>query len=159
MKITMGLPDFIYNEMDILFVGIGASLHSKNNGHWFATNLKFWDILYRTGLITEKINDKLKGDVSVFGSTHINYKNWRIGLTNLKQNLDVYPLMDIIENNKISKVCIIHAQVGKAFRSVMPFNSERYGHIGNIKKTKIYEVPSHASAVANKDSYYKTLLD
>lgn len=166
MKVN--LKEFIHPEMDILFVALNAPVNSNYNGHWFSCNLSFWNLLYRSGIITDPITNKLEGDEKVFGDTSINYSNWKIGVTDLitdvveTDSLNVDPkaenvgrITKILETNKVNKLCLMHSKVGEAFRrfSDISFNNNRYGKIGKFNETDIYEVPFHNASLPNKDVY------
>jgi hypothetical protein len=170
---TVNLSEYIHQKMDLLFVALNAPDNSNKNGHWFTNNLSFWNILYRTGIITKPITNMLEGDVKVFGDNTINYNNWNIGVTDLNRKDvetdstkvevnqdDVYRIIEIIKNNQVARVCLMHSNVGQAFREYtnINFNSNRYGLIGKLNETEIFEVPFHNATVANKDSYYALLL-
>lgn len=171
MKVN--LSEYLHPEMDLLFVALNAPVNSNNNGHWFTNNLSFWNLLYRVGIITTPIANKLKGDESVFGGTSINHKNWKIGVTDLIRTIvetdstkvepqpeDVKRILDVLNNNKVNRLCLMHSKVGEAFRaySGITFNQNRYGKIGTYGNTAIYEVPFHNAAVPNKDFYYSKLI-
>ncbi|GHA25520.1 hypothetical protein GCM10007103_03440 [Salinimicrobium marinum] len=173
MSVKVNLSEYLYPEMDLLFVALNAPVNSNNNGHWFTNNLSFWNLLYRVGIITTPISNKLEGDEMVFGGTSINHKNWKIGVTDLIRTIvetdstkvepqpeDVRRILSILKNNKVCSLCLLHSKVGEAFRkySGITFNQNRYGKIGTYGNTAIYEVPFHNAAVPNKDSYYSELI-
>ena len=161
--------------MELLFVALNAPVNSNNNAHWFSNNLSFWNLLFRTGIIEAPIYNKLEGDLKVFGDNSINHKNWNIGVTDLNRRdvetnsnkvvvlpSDVRRILDIIKSNKIKKVCLIHSYVGRAFRDYadeIKFNNNRYGKIGELRNTQIFEVPFHSAMVNNKEQYYKLLIE
>jgi len=172
----VNLKEYLHPKMDLLFVALNAPENSNNNGHWFTNNLSFWNILYRTGIITQRIVDMLEGDEKVFGETKNNYKNWSIGVTDLNRTLvetdsskvtttagDVNRIIKILDTHHVNKVCIMHSDVGRAFRenakNRISFNSNRYGLIGKYGKTDIFEVPFHNASVPNKDKYYAALIN
>lgn len=175
MNTKVHLKEFIYPKMELLFVALNAPENSNNNAHWFSYNLSFWNLLHRTGIITQPIFNKLDGDVEVFGNNSINYNNWTIGVTDLNRrdvetnskNVEVRPsdvtrILNIIKANKVNRVCLMHSQVGKAFRefaSGARFNTNRYGKIGVFNNTDIYEVPFHNASVKNKEQFYKKLIE
>ncbi|WP_034893723.1 hypothetical protein [Gillisia sp. Hel_I_29] len=171
----VNLSEYIHPEMDILFVALNAPVNSNDNGHWFTNNLSFWNILYRTGIITQSVTNKLHGDEKVFGKSSINFNNWTIGVTDLIRTVvetdsskvdptkdDVNRILDILKLNKVKKLCLMHSKVGAAFRDYAfntSFNKNRYGKIGTWNETEIYEVPFHNATVANKDHYYSLLIN
>lgn len=176
MNNKVNLKEFLHLKMDLLFVALNAPENSNRNAHWFSNNLSFWNLLHRTGIITHPISDKLEGDVKIFGDNTINYNNWNIGVTDLNRrdvetdsaNVDVRPsdvtrILDIINTNKVAKVCLMHNKVGNAFKDyasdIIKFNTNRYGKIGQLNQTEIFEVPFHNATVKNKDLYYSLLIN
>lgn len=173
MKDKVTLSEYIHPKMDILFVALNAPENSNMNKHWFTNNLSFWNLLFRVGIITIPILNKLEGDETVFGSTKINFKNWSIGVTDLNRKIvetnsknvevnstDVKRIMEILKTNQVSKLCLMHSKVGVTFRnfaSEIHFNSNRYGKIGQWKNTEIFEVPFHNASIADKEKYYTML--
>ncbi|WP_313375333.1 hypothetical protein [Chishuiella sp.] len=171
----VNLKEYLYPEMDILFLALNAPKVSNENAHWFSRNLSFWNLLYDAGLITSKIDEAKKGDETVFGGTSINLHNLVIGVTDLNNEVvetdsnkvtvekkHLKRIIKILETNKVKKVCMIHSKVGDAFRKsnfIENLNKNRYGKIGNIGKTEIYEVPFHNASIPNKEQYYKLLID
>lgn len=161
--------------MDLLFVALNAPENSNANAHWFSNNLSFWNLLYRSGIIMKPIKNKLKGDITVFGDNSINYKNWNIGVTDLNRKdvetnssnvkvtaSDVERILSILDNNKVSRVCLMHKKVGEAFRTYSPnfiSSQNKYGEIGEYKNTSIFEVPFHSgNSIPNKEKYYSLLI-
>jgi len=178
MSKEVNLKEYLHPKMDLLFVALNAPENSNNNGHWFTNNLSFWNILYRTGIIVQPIMDKLQGDEKVFGNTGINHKNWSIGVTDLNRSVvetdsskvkttakDVKRIIEILDTHKVVRVCLMHSQVGRAFRSHannrVTFNGNRFGLIGKYGRTDIFEVPFHNSSIPIKikDEYYATLIN
>lgn len=175
MDSKVNLNEYIHPKMDLLFVALNAPVNSNNNAHWFSNNLSFWNLLYNTGIITAPIFNKLEGDIKIFGSNESNYKNWSIGVTDLNRRdvetnsnnvkilpTDVRRILRIIDSNQVDRVCLMHSHVGKAFRdygNAIRFKTNRYGQIGTLNKTKIYEVPFHSAMIKNKTSYYKLLIE
>lgn len=171
----VNLKEYIHPEMDILFVALNAPAQSNNNRHWFSRNLSFWNQLYASGLITRPINDPLKGDEIVFSSKSINYKNQVYGVTDLNNKLvqtdsnkvktnseQVKRILEILNNHKVRKVCLLHNKVAKQFeknnlvkRKTGKING--YGIIGEYQGIPIYEVPFHSASISNKEEYYKLL--
>lgn len=169
------LKEYIYKEMDILFLALNAPETSNVNTHWFSRNLSFWNLLSNSGLITQHINDPLKGDEIVFGSSHINYNHWIFGVTDLNnelvetnsQNVAIETkhldrILNILESNNVKKLCLMHSKVGKVIRScakLYDVQNNRYGYIGKIGETLVYEVPFHNAAISNREQYYQLLLE
>lgn len=174
MENKVNLSEYIHPKMDILFVALNAPENSNRNAHWFTNNLSFWNLLFRSGIITQQITNKLEGDVKVFGDNKINYKNWSIGVTDLNRRVvetnsknveirpsDVSRIMQIVKANEVSRLCLMHSDVGAAFRdysSEIRFNKNRYGKIGYWNNTEIFEVPFHNASIPNKEDYYKMLI-
>lgn len=174
MENKVNLSEYIHPKMDILFVALNAPVNSNRNAHWFTNNLSFWNLLYRSGIITQEITNKLEGDIKVFGSNKINHKNQIIGVTDLNRRIvetdsknvevrpsDVRRIMEILKKNKVSRLCLMHSNVGSAFRefaSEIKFNKNRYGKIGQWNNTEIFEVPFHNASIADKEKYYNMLI-
>lgn len=171
----VNLKEYIYKEMDILFLALNAPVTSNANAHWFSRNLSFWNLLFNSGLITKQINDPLKGDEIVFGSSKINYNQWIYGVTDLNNELvetnsqDVSietkhldRILKILERNHVKKLCLIHSKVGECIRNsdkLLDVLNNRYGYIGKIGETLVYEVPFHNASIGNKEQYYQLLID
>ncbi|MFH6965838.1 hypothetical protein [Flavobacterium sp. FlaQc-28] len=174
MDKKVNLSEYIHPKTEILFVALNVPENSNKNAHWFTNNLSFWNLLFRSGIITQPILNKLEGDETVFGCTKINFKNWSIGVTDLNRKIvkaksinvevtskDVKRIMDILKIREVSKLCLMHSKVGEAFRnfaSEIQFNSNRYRKIGQWKNTEIFEVPFHNASIADKEKYYTMLI-
>lgn len=172
----VNLVELIHPEMDILFLGLNAPTESNNNGHWYSGSLAFWNLLFKSGLITERITTPMKANLIVFGSNSINYKNQIFGITDLNNELvetvsnkvtttpeHVNRILNILDNNKVDKLCIMHSKVGERFEQsglVKRKSGELdgYGEIGRYKSTTIYEVPFPTAFIAEKEKYYKLLI-
>ena len=51
------LPDYLADNLDIVFVGLNPGLHSVEVGHYFATpRNRFWTALNRSGLVAVPMN-------------------------------------------------------------------------------------------------------
>ena len=51
----------------------------------------------------------------------------------------------MLQEREVKNLCIVHAKIGKAFQSISSLDrSKKYGLIGKIKNTNIYEMPFHA---------------
>lgn len=171
----VNLQEYIYNEMDILFLALNAPETSNANAHWFSRNLSFWNVLLKSGLITQQINDPLIGDEIVFGSSRINYNQWIYGVTDLNNELvetnsqhvsidtkHLDRILKILERNHVKKLCLMHSKVGECIRNsgkLSDVQNNRYGYIGKIGETLVYEVPFHNASIANKEQYYQLLID
>lgn len=169
----VNLTEYIHPEMDILFLALNAPEKSNANKHWFSGNLSFWNLLFRSELISKQIYDPLIGDEIVFGSNEINYMHWIYGVTDLNRrdvetdssNVDVFKqdvlrIINILNIHNVKRLCLMHSKVSKAFRNLnsnIKFNSNRYGLVGKYDDIQIFEVPFHNASVSNKEIYYKML--
>jgi hypothetical protein len=173
----VNLQKYIHPKMDILFVALNAPDVSNTNRHWFSRNLSFWNLLFKAGIITQRIVDPLEGDEIVFDSTKINSGGIVIGVTDLnrddvetKSNFvqtskqQVERILEIIADTKVKKICIMHSKVAKefAFNGIIKRNFKDgkncYGKVGNYIETEIFEVPFHNASLPEKEKYYKLLL-
>ena len=171
----VNLQEYIYPEMDVLFLALNAPEVSNANAHWFSRNLSFWNVLYSSGLITQEIIIPTAGDIKVFKNNDINYKKWIYGVTDLNNEIvetnsnkvtieqkHIQRIIEILKNNKVNKLCLLHSAVGSAIRDakiLQKRSNNRYGFIGYLNETAVYEVPFHNAPIANKDQYYRTLID
>lgn len=175
----VNLQEYIHPEMDILFVALNAPEISNNNAHWFSRNLNFWNILFGAGLITERIDDPLKGDQFIFGGQSINYNKNIYGVTDLVRtivqtnssgvkthNEHVQRIFSILDRNPTTRVCLMHSTVADQFQKSgiikrnYSFGENNYGLVGKYKDTEIYEVPFH-NAMINRNvklTAYKQLI-
>ena len=178
MQKTINLKEYLYPEMDLLFVALNAPKVSNENSHWFTYNLSFWNLLFNAGIIKEPIANKLQGDEIVFGTTTINFNNWVIGVTDLNREVietnsinvntnkyQVNRIKDILDNHATKRLCLMHSMVAEEFESqgMIKRNyvggKNLYGKVGQYKKTKIFEVPFHSgNSILNKNGFYKLLL-
>lgn len=147
VTIKVNLNEYIHPNMDVLFVALKAPNTSNSNAHWFSNNLSFWNVLFKSGLITQPIWSKLEGDIKVFSETNLNYKNWNIGVTDLNRR---------IVKTDSRKIKYTNEDV-KGILNIL--NDNRYGLIGTYNNTKIYEVPFHNAAIPSKEKYYPLLLE
>lgn len=170
----VNLKEYIHPEMDILFLALNAPQISNANAHWFSNNLSFWNVLYNAGLISQAIFDCVEGDEKVFGSNKINFQNYTYGVTDLNNEVvetnsnkviiekrHLERIKKILENHKVARLCLMHSTVGKAFRNsglLINTTSARYGLIGYISETAVYEVPFHNASVPEKVQYYELLI-
>jgi hypothetical protein len=175
---TVNLSECIYKEMDIFFVALNAPVKSNSNKHWFSGTLSFWNLLFRSGLITEQISNPLMGDVKIFKEHSINYKNWVYGITDLNREIvetnssnvrtdkaQVARIISILEKNKVKKLCLLHSKVVEEFEAQgyitrnYTAGANTYGKVGSYKETEIFEVPFHNASIPNKEMYYNQLID
>lgn len=131
-------------------------------------------MLYQSGLINQLVSEPKRGDETVFGSNAINFEGKVFGVTDLNneivqtdsrgvnvENRHVQRILDILKNNKVEKLCLMHSTVGSAFRNsghLENTTENRYGLIGYINQTEVFEVPFHNAPVANKEQFYKLLV-
>lgn len=171
----VNLKEYIHPEMDILFLALNAPKVSNANAHWFSRNLSFWNVLHRSGLISEVILIPTDGDIKVFKNNDINFKKWIYGVTDLNNEVvetnsnnvtiehkHIDRIIKILAKNKVKKLCLLHSAVGTAFREaniLQKKTSKRYGLIGYLQETEVYEVPFHNASIADKVIYYHTLID
>ena len=178
MKSKVNLIEYVHPNMDLLFVALNAPEVSNANAHWFSYNLSFWNLLFRAGLIRRTISDPKEGDVTVFGSSEINHKNWIIGVTDLNRevvatksnqvktdNTQVKRILSIIETNAVKRVCLMHSRVAEEFErnGIIVRNKKvgvnEFGIVGKYKSTVIYEVPFHSgNSIPDKKIYYSKLI-
>ena len=175
---NVNLLESIYKEMDIFFVALNAPVKSNSNKHWFSGNLSFWNLLFRSGLITEPIINPLIGDVKVFKEHSINYKNWVYGITDLNREIvetnssnvktdkvQVARIISILDRCKVKKLCLLHSKVAEEFEAQgyitrnYRTGKNTYGKVGNYKETEIFEVPFHNASIPNKEINYNQLID
>ena len=173
----VNLKEYIHPEMDILFLALNAPEISNRNGHWFSRNLRFWNLLYKSGLITERMEDKLLGDITVFGGQKINFQNRIYGVTDLNRDVvetrgslvetnanHVLRILKILDSNQVNKLCLMHANVAKAFdkygliRRRSGRMSKGYGMVGQHKNTEIYEMPFPGTYIPGMETYYSILI-
>lgn len=177
MPATINLKEYLHPQMDLLFVALNAPEVSNENAHWFTYNLSFWNVLFNAGIIIKPIADKLQGDVTVFGTTKINYNNWVIGVTDLNREVvdtnslnvttnedQVNRIKKIIDTHPTKRICLMHGMVAEEFekQGMIKRNyvggKNQYGKVGQYKNTAIFEVPFHNAAVPNTVSFYKLLI-
>lgn len=140
------LIPFVRQNMDILFIALNPAKGSSENGHYFSVNQSFWNQLYASGLITQKVEKSL-ADVKVFGSVEINFNNWNFGITDLvtevaesnsrkvKPSIENYlRLQNLIRELKPQTAVLMHGKVLKKFhRSLcLPCPSANSGEMGEI---------------------------
>lgn len=169
----VNLKEYIHPKMDILFLALNAPEVSNANAHWFSRNLSFWNLLYQSGLINQPISDPKEGDETVFGSNEMNLEGKVFGVTDLNNEIvqtdsrgvnveerHLKRILDILRHNKVEKLCLMHSTVGSVFRTsghLEKTTGNRYGLIGYINQTEVYEVPFHNAPVANKEQFYRHL--
>ncbi len=154
----VNLVEILHPKMDILFLALNPPEASNNNAHYFSNNMSFWNLLFNAGLITKTVCSPLTGDDEVFRDNAINLKKSIYGVTDLchdvvetnskfvtvSTNDSVSRILSMLQEREVKNLCIVHAKVGKAFQSIPSLDrSKKYGLIGKIKNTNIYEMPFH----------------
>lgn len=171
MGTEVNLKEYIHKKMDILFLALNAPEISNSKAHWFSGTLSFWNVLYYAGLTTRMIFNPEKGDETVFGNNETNYNNWIYGVTDLNRDIvmtdssrvetnkfQINRILRILEENEVSRLCIMHSKVAQEFESTVLINrSSGYGVVGKYNNTIIYEVPFHNASVPDKHKYYALL--
>lgn len=125
-------------------------------------------------MITQKIPLPTHGDIKVFGGNKINFQNKIYGVTDLNNEVvktnsskvtinesHLTRVKNILDSNKVKKLCLLNSDVGKSFRSSGYLENKThqlYGLIGFYKTTEVYEVPFHNASIPGKEKYYNTLI-
>lgn len=165
---TSRLVPFVREGLDILFVGLNPANGSDDNGHYFSVNQAFWNQLYESGLITEKV-DKLNADDIIFRTNKKNYNGWHYGITDLVPNVvdsnakNVKPtndnckkLKELMQKLTPRVVILLHKTVVDLFLSYIgaEYDGNESGRIGRIIEnctTMFYAVPfPHGNNVKSK---------
>ena len=168
----VNLSEILHPKMDILFVALNPPETSNSNGHYFSRNMSFWNLLYSSGLITQAVKSPLMGDNEVFRCNNINYKNSTWGITDLVYDVvqtkssrvktnpnQVYRILELLKSHEVKNMCFMHSKVGEAFECISNLNrDQRYGLIGHIEDTAVYEIPFHNASIPDKHIEYKKLL-
>jgi G:T/U-mismatch repair DNA glycosylase len=169
----VNLQEILHPKMDILFVALNPPETSNMNGHYFSRNMSFWNLLFNAGLITQKVLLPISGDTEVFLNNKINYKKSVFGITDLVHDKvetksrkvkptrsNIERILSILKSKKVKILCLVHAEVGKAFEFVPTLNRDKkYGQIGKIDSTIVFEMPFHNASIAHKHLYYKSILN
>lgn len=169
----INLKEILHPQIDILFLALNPPVNSNNNGHYFSNNLSFWNLLYKSGLITQPVISKLTGDEEVFKKQIINYNQAVFGITDLVHDIvetnsnQVLPdrnrvnrILEILDCKPTKVLCLMHSSVSKTFQDVgLIKRNADYGLVGVYKHTLIYEVPFHNASIGNKDGYYNILKE
>ncbi|MBK9300653.1 MAG: hypothetical protein IPN14_08615 [Bacteroidetes bacterium] len=82
-------------------------------------------------MITQTILNPKQGDVTVFGGSEINHRNWIIGVTDLNRDVvatkstqvttdstQVKRILSIIENNFVKRICLMHSMVAENLKEM-----------------------------------------
>jgi TDG/mug DNA glycosylase family protein len=120
------LPDYLRPGLDLLLVGINPGLRSAAKGHHFAgIGNRFWDLLFDSGLVPEKLSYEEDNRLPGFG----------IGITNIvsrasRSSSDLRP-SDYREGRKllVDKILEYRPKVAAfvgitVFREILPVVSE-----------------------------------
>lgn len=140
------LRPFLRPNLDVLFVALNPPDESNENGHYFSgRNSRFFDLLYRSRLITEDV-PKLTADETVFGGTSINHKHAAFGVVDLVdgyvqtnssrvrvQDSHVQLLIKRLRQFSPRFICLIHSKVRDVLgRHPDVKGSLRYGICGQL---------------------------
>ena len=169
----VNLIEILHPKIDILFLALNPPVNSNNNGHYFSNNLSFWNLLFNSELINNPVKSKLTGDEEVFHNNTLNYKNAIYGITDLVHDVvetnsnkvqvekaRVTRILNILDNNRVKVLCIMHSSVGIAFHdSGLIRRNREYRIVGKYQNTLIYEVPFHNASIRGKEKYYKLLKE
>lgn len=172
MNQKVNLIEILHPEMDILFVALNPPEKSNNNGHYFSGSWSYWNLLLKSGLIVHPVKSPLTGDDEVFRSNGINFKNQIYGVTDLCHDivqtnsskvtvnkLRVQRILSLLDTHKVKILCLLHSKVGKAFSRVQGIDrTKKYGSIGKINGSLIYEMPFHCASIQDKEKYYQKLI-
>lgn len=169
----LNLKSILKSKMAILFVPLNPPDISNSHGHYFSRVSTFWDILYDSELITQKIEDLMKADIQVFKGNKINYKNLTYGIADLVRvvesdsgkvkpnNDDLAYILSIIEEYKPKVVCLMHNKVRKAFMKGKIIPQETgYGIVGKHSNSILFAVPFPTGSNMSKEEvtyFYKDL--
>jgi G:T/U-mismatch repair DNA glycosylase len=171
MNQAVRLQEILHPKIDILFVALNPPDKSNKNGHYFSSSWSFWNLLLKSGLIIQSVKSPLSGDDEVFRENAINYKNLIYGITDLCYDIvqtqsskvfvnekRVQRILSLLQNHKVKNLCLMHSKVGKAFEIILTINrNQKYGLIGRINDTNVFEMPFHNASIKDKESYYKKL--
>ena len=169
---NVNLQEIVHPKMNILFLALNPPVNSNNNGHYFSNNLSFWNLLNKSGLITQSVKSKITGD-EVFRKQGINHNRAIFGITDLvhdlvetKSNLvsvekvRVKRILNILDNSSTKILCLMHSKVSNAFQDAgFIIRNRQYGQVGKYKSTLIYEVPFHNASIGEKEKYYSMLKE
>lgn len=172
------LIPFVRNNPDILFIGLNPAKGSSIKKHYFSVNQAFWNQLYSSGLIIEKV-DKCHADDSVFGSNKINYKNWQFGITDLvtqiaesnstrikPQHTDCEAMYKLIIKTKPKTAVILHGKVLNIFIKYLGYippdsNTGKIGKLITSCSTNFFNIAfPHGNSINSESKIlrYKELL-
>ncbi len=178
MLVAVNLKEYIHPKMDLLFLALNAPEVSNKNAHWFSRNLSFWNLLFKSSIISQPIVDPLKGDETIFGNNIYNFNHWIIGVTDLNRDIvetrsslvsidkwEVERILNLLDNTKTSRLCLMHYRVAEEFEkhNIIKRNfhlrTNQYGKVGQYKSTEIFEVPFHNASISINDKikYYHHL--
>jgi G:T/U-mismatch repair DNA glycosylase len=172
MSPQVNLIEILHPKMDILFLALNPPEKSNENAHYFSGSMSFWNVLFDAGLITKRVNSPSTGDDEVFRSNKINLRNKTFGICDLCHDivqtksskvpvnkLRIQRILSLLNNHDVKILCIMHNKVGKAFSKLHGLDrTKRYGLIGRINSTLVYEMPFHNAFISNKKIYYSKLI-
>ena len=160
------LKPFIHPRMDVLFIPLNPPPQSNSNGHFFSRVATFWDILFASRLIEQKVPDFETGDELVFGNNTINYRHAIYGIKDLMGAVieansskirvpkgSTKQFEELVARTKI--ICLMHNKVVKAFErdgiiAEVP-KPKSFGLRGTIGCTKIFAVPFPTGSNLSKE--------
>lgn len=171
------LKPFLRPDLDILFVGLNPAKGSNDNGHYFSVKQSFWNQLYNSGLILNRVDCGV-ADQKVFGSNSMNYKQCNYGITDLVITIaesnstkvkptieDCIRLKSDIENYRPKIVIILHSKVIKKFVSFLGYtppvaNSGSMGRLMSEVDIVFYNIAfPHGNSIRDieKEERYKEI--
>jgi hypothetical protein len=168
----INLTEILHSRMNILFVALNPPEKSNSNGHYFSGSLSFWNLLFNSGLITNRVKSPLTGDDEVFRNNIINFKSAVFGITDLCHDIletksskvkvsseRVERIVQLVSKSDVKNLCLIHGKVGRAFKYLPSLDrSSKYGLIGKLDKINVFEMPFHNASIPKKHLEYKKLL-
>lgn len=127
---TVNLRPFLRSNLGVLFVALNPPAQSNANGHYFSgSNSRFFELLFQSGLITERV-PKANADEVVFGSNVANHGKAEFGIVDLVDDVvetnssrvrpspgNVDSLLKHIRELSPRFVCVIHSKVRDALNS------------------------------------------
>ena len=173
------LGSFLRPKIDILFLALNPAPDSAKNKSWFSGNKSFWNLLYRSGLITRPVGEAVGADKLVFGSSSINHKKSVYGAIDLVPDVvesksrkvkvndrHLEQLRKTLKSHSVKVLCIMHYRVAEELEKARwikrrrGYQRRKYGLVGTLGSTRIYEMPFHlGNNVADKHKLYESLLN
>jgi len=161
------LKPFLRDGLDVLFIGVNPAKGSSRKGHYFSVNAAFWNQLFDSGLIVERV-DKNVADEIVFGSNRVNRAGLNYGVTDLvpkwaesasskitPSNEDCRALVKSIKRHKPKVAVLLHSKVRRALEAHLKVLTDvEYGQLGRIipgLATEFFSVPfPHGNAITTE---------